>query len=143
MYKIMEGAISESSDISYFLKPYISARLSVLKSELDFELDLATIPVVRTISDIKEEVFKSVAGFQFGLTTAGDWSAIFDSSFGSSIFNPESHRSLRISQDIVYSPREIFHFSVGYQFRHLDYEHSGFGLSQTQHALSLGIRAGF
>lgn len=143
MYRILEGVLSQSSNITYFIEPYIAARISVLKSELDFELDLASIPVVRTIADNTEEVFKTIFGFKFRVATDGNWTSNLQTGFGSSLFQPQNHMSFRFSQEVAYSPRELLYLSLGYHYRYLDFENNNVGLSQSQHAISLGIRVGF
>lgn len=139
-YRVAEGEWSNGN--RYFIEPLVALRLSTIKSELDFELDLGNIPVVRTKADITDNPLKSVIGVIVGFETQGRWSAQLHSTIGSSLISQEDHFSVRVAPEATYTLSDTFALTFGYQFRHLNYERGQFGLTQTQHAASIGLRIG-
>ncbi len=142
MYRVLERTLGTSANLSYFLEPVLGARLSVLSSELDFELDLADIPVVRTAADDNNIIVKPLVGLALGIST-GDWSGNLNTSLAASLFSPDDDLSFRISPEVVFTPVESLYISLAYHFRHLESAKDDFGLTQTQHAISIGIGLGF
>lgn len=142
MYRILEGTFGTSSNAAYVVEPALGARISVLSSELDFELDLADIPVVRTAIDDNDVVLKPLVGLSLGISS-GYFSTNLNTSLATSLFSNDDDLSFRISPEVVFSPIESLYLSLGYHYRYLESENGDFGLTQTQHAISIGIGLGF
>lgn len=142
LYRLWEAEATNGN--RYFAEPLAAVRFSSLKSELDFELDLAGIPVVRTNLNVSDSPLKSVIGLNLGLETTGRWSAALLTTAGASLISQEDHFSFRISPQAAYAFNPNLALTLGYDFRYLNYERSpNIGLTQKQHALSIGLSAGF
>ncbi|TVQ05485.1 MAG: hypothetical protein EA359_03050 [Balneolaceae bacterium] len=137
-YRIKEGFLTNNAVSKYYIEPMLGLRLSIIQSEIDFDLDLANIPVVRTSAEETNQPFKVVAGVRAGIETENSWAFELDSNIGAGLFSSDQHLSIRVTPEVSYSVSEMFSFIAGYQFRYLDFDKGEYGLKQVQHGLSIG-----
>ncbi|AXJ02511.1 hypothetical protein CYPRO_3278 [Cyclonatronum proteinivorum] len=142
LYRVWESEMR--GGVRYYAEPSVAFRFGSIRSELDFELDLADIPVVRTKLDVSDNPGKAVIGLNLGIETEGRWDASLRTVTGTSVVSAEDHFSIRITPGAAYRLSDSMALNLNYDFHYLTYERrNNIGLKQTQHALSIGLTATF
>lgn len=143
LYRVWESEMR--GRVRYYAEPSVSLRFGGIRSELDFELDLADIPVVRTNLEVSDTPGnKAVLGLKLGVETEGRWAASLRTVAGTAIISGEDHFSFRLTPGAAYRLSDSMALNLSCDFRYLTYERgNNISLKQTQHALSIGLKATF